>query len=268
MRNADLPEFSQLLDQVCTLLSRSDYLPSPEKTAMWWLALKDYPMDEVRAAFSAHIADPQRGRFVPVPADIVAQIQARACADGRPGPEVAWSIALEARDEAASVVWTPEIAAAWDVARPIMALGDEVGARMAFKEAYTAALQAARATYHPARWLLSEGFDKARRAQALRLAIELGRRPEGVDPAGLALACEAAPLLLAGSGSAPGGLSPAGRAAIARFREVLGARKAESTATAPPPGDELKERRRAARERAAAYAESHGIKLPNNGERS
>ena len=55
---------------------------------------------------------------------------------GRPAANEAWAAALEALDEAKTVVWTDEMAQAWGVARPIAAAGDLVGARMAFIGAY------------------------------------------------------------------------------------------------------------------------------------
>ena len=44
--------------------------------ALWWEALKGYSMAEVRGALSAHVTNPDRGQFLPKPADI------RRCLEG------------------------------------------------------------------------------------------------------------------------------------------------------------------------------------------
>jgi hypothetical protein len=152
--------------------------PFPSKSALcaWWLALRPFDWPVVDAALTEHLA---LCRFPPVPADIVGRISAH---DGRPGPEEAWSIALAADDEAATVVWTAEIAAARAVAEPILAARDEVGARKAFLEVYTRVLAEARRQLRPVGWEVSLGTDPARRVAALCDAERAGRlRPDLVQ---------------------------------------------------------------------------------------
>lgn len=177
MREADHTVFIGLLDAVCGLLSRGTYRPSATNAALWFRALAAHDLATVRAAFDRHVADPQRGRFVPVPADILAQIAGAADDDGRPGPEEAWAIALDAADEAETVVWTDDIAQAWNIARPVFGIGDEVGARMAFREAYTRLVAAARSRGERAQWSPSLGFDGDRRRAAIEAAVSAGRLP-------------------------------------------------------------------------------------------
>lgn len=178
MRDADFPAFVELLDAVCSLLSRGSYTPNATNSALWFRSLQAYPLEVVRSAFDAHVKDPQRGRFVPTPADVIAQIEGLAEADGRPGPEEAWAMSLAARDEAETLVWTQEMAAAWAVARPVFELGDEVGARMAFREAYGRLTEEARRNRMPAAWSVSLGFDTERRALAITAAVRAGRLPQ------------------------------------------------------------------------------------------
>ena len=83
--------------------------------------------------------------------------------------------AVRSADEAETVVWTAEICEAWGVARTVLQLGDEVGARMAFKEAYTVLLERARRAGTPAKWTASLGFDTERRQLALEAAATAGR---------------------------------------------------------------------------------------------
>jgi len=175
MVEADLTQFGELLDAVCSLLSRGTYRPNAVNTALWFSALAEYDLDTVRAALHAHVRDPERGRFVPNPADIIAQIRGRAEADGRPGSDEAWALSLTAQDEAETVVWTHEMAMAWAIAQPVLQAGDKVGARMAFREAYDRLTQEARRLGEKAVWSASLGFDVARRTVAITEAVRLGK---------------------------------------------------------------------------------------------
>jgi hypothetical protein len=177
MKQNDFDQFGQMLDAVCSLLSRGAYQPSAANTAMWFRALARFDLADVRAAFDAHVADAQRGRFVPVPADLIAQLQGAAADDGRPGAEEAWALALTGADERTTVVWPQEVAQAWAICRPVWAIGDEVGARMAFREAYTRLVGEARAAGTPAQWQASLGHDPAQRAEALEHAAARGLLP-------------------------------------------------------------------------------------------
>jgi hypothetical protein len=178
MKQNDFDAFGDLLDAVCSLLSRGTYTPSATNTALWFRSLAEYDLAAVRKAFDAHVRDPQRGRFVPTPADLIAQIQGTAVDDGRPGAEEAWALALGARDEAATIVWTPEVAQAWDIARAVFEVGDEVGARMAFKESYARLVDEARRERKRCEWTASLGFDAAARRDAIEQAVQLGRLPQ------------------------------------------------------------------------------------------
>lgn len=178
MREADMPEFLALLDDVGALLQRSGQSISPTGRAMFFRALRAHSIEEVRAAFDAHVKDPQRGRFMPLPADLIAQIHGAAAHDGRPGAEEAWAIAMRAQDEADTVVWTEEIAQARGIAQPILDAGDEVGARMAFKEAYGRIVERARQEGRAPSWSASLGFDAQLRHVALEAAVQAGRLPK------------------------------------------------------------------------------------------
>jgi hypothetical protein len=222
MQPSDLREFAQILDAVSGMLSRGNYSPNELATAMFFNALKAHPMPAVRAAFEAHVADPQRGRFVPVPADLIAQIEAHDGDDGRLGAEEAWALALGAADEADAVVWTDEIAQAWGVALPVLQRGDEVGARMAFREAYGRHVAQARAARQPLRWCVALGHDSTRRADALRRAEELGRLSLGEADSLVALPAPRAPvLLLAGGTSVDSGESSPAKARALQALQAL-----------------------------------------------
>lgn len=93
--------------------------------------------------------------------------------DGRPTPEVAWS--MVPKDERASVCWTTEMRDAYNAAYPLIKDGDTVQARMAFLEAYRAQVQLARDARRPVEWELSLGFDKDGRELVVLDAAEKGR---------------------------------------------------------------------------------------------
>lgn len=92
-------------------------------------------------------------------------------ADGRPGKDEAWSIALSASDEYETVVLTTEIRQAMIASNPILEAGDKIGARMAFMSAYERLVSFARAEDQPAKWEVSLGFDPGRRVTAIETAV-------------------------------------------------------------------------------------------------
>lgn len=101
-------------------------------------------------------------------AEIVARID-----DGRPGAEEAW--AMIPRDEDATAVWTEEMVAAWAVARQMINAGEEIPARMAFKEKYLALVADARNSGRGVVWSVSLGQDANERETALSAAVSAGR---------------------------------------------------------------------------------------------
>lgn len=145
--------------------------PSAAVLRLWWSALEPYPWSIVEHALLAHAAG---CKFAPKPADIVERL---VSADGRPSPDEAWSIAIQADDEDATVVWTAEIAEAFAVARPVLAVGDRIGARRTFLAAYARAIEAARDRLEPARWSVSLGHDPQQRRGTIERAVARGLLP-------------------------------------------------------------------------------------------
>lgn len=208
MRTEDFDEFAQLLDDAYDLIgSGVNKVISGGAKSLFFAAMAPYSLAQFRAALSAHCLDKARGRFTPKPADIIEQIEASALNDGRPGAEEAWAIALTSRDEADTVVWTEECAAAFAVCKPVLALGDEVGARMAFKDAYGRLVAEARAERRPAAWSVSEGWDVQRRDAVLVRAVTTGLLP-----------APAVPLLAAPEGQ---GADDRAREQLAKVKQLL-----------------------------------------------
>jgi len=98
-------------------------------------------------------------------------------ADGRPGADEAWAQSIRAEDEADTVVWTDDMRQAFSMARPLLELGDKVGARMAFRDAYERIVAEARQLGSPVRWEASLGWDTERRRDVLTKAVTSGLLP-------------------------------------------------------------------------------------------
>jgi hypothetical protein len=180
MSEDDFDVFASLLDAAYSLYGKP---LSAEAKAIHFRALSAYPLAAVRGALEAHVKDAQRGQFPPKPADLMVQLEGKAANDGRPGADEAWAIALSAQDEAATIVWTDEIAQAFSIARPVLDQGDKVGARMAFKDAYHRLVQKARQAGHMAHWQASLGWDAELREPALMQAVSTHRLPAPVAAA-------------------------------------------------------------------------------------
>ena len=166
-------DHEQFLNALRATLDFYDKKPSPEALTLWWRTLEQYPLADVKAGLQSHLQDPDRGRWAPRPADVIAHIEARQSSQW-PGSDEAWSTALLAMDDQETVVWNDEIAAAWGVARPIAIAGDEVGARMAFRDAYRREVRAAVEEGRSPRVRISAGHDPDLRRDAINQAEERG----------------------------------------------------------------------------------------------
>lgn len=98
-------------------------------------------------------------------------------ADGRPGKDEAWGIAMAGFDERETVVLTDEMRVAMNSAAATFEAGDKVGARMAFMGAYERLVAQARAEAKPVSWGVSLGVDPNSRTQAIERAVRLQLLP-------------------------------------------------------------------------------------------
>ena len=174
MDDADFESFTSMLDSASGLISRGRYTPSAEHAALFFAALRAYPLQAVSQAFTAHIRDPERGKFAPTPADVVAKIEA-AMFNSRPGVEEAWAMIPSGEDD--TIVWTAEMAEAHAACAPLLAEGDRIAARMTFKEVYAKAVTRAVAAGEPVSWAPSLGWDLEQRKRVLTAAVEAGKLP-------------------------------------------------------------------------------------------
>lgn len=107
MTQSDFPAFSGILAGVAELYGHK---LSDMQGALWFSAVSGYTLDQVQAALLKHTKDPEGGKFMPKPADVVRII------DGLPGDraELAWSrvaAALECHGVGVSVHLQDGIAA-------------------------------------------------------------------------------------------------------------------------------------------------------------
>ncbi|MCW5631821.1 MAG: hypothetical protein KIT17_00645 [Rubrivivax sp.] len=252
MRNDELPAFTALLDGTHRLLSRNQYEPNPTSTALFFAAMRDYTLDQVRAALDNHL---RTSRFVPMPADLLDFLRGDDGSDGRPGAEEAWAAAMLSRDENETVVWTEETAKAWGVAAALLQT-DEVGARMAFREVYLREVKKARAQRRPLKWQVMLGHDQARRAEAVRRAQAEGKAVEGPELEALAYTPARGPVELLEAPASAQVQSPAAIEGRAKLRVLTESMKARICARerSDAVGKELtKEAAERAAERVADY---------------
>lgn len=176
MRIEDRHEFNTLLITAMAVYERQITAALGD---LFFAALGQYTMDQVREGIARHLQDPAEGKFSPKPADVIRQIQNVLATDGRPGKDEAWSIALKSLDELDTVLVTEEILAALAVAQPLLDMRDKVAARLAFVEAYERQVALSRrGNGKPAKWIVSLGDDKGRRAHAVEEGLRLGRLTE------------------------------------------------------------------------------------------
>ena len=166
MDKRDLREFAEVMARVGETYGRDI---SAGVISVYFSALEQYSLADIRAALTAHARDPEEGRFMPLPAHLIGKLQAK---DGRPTAEEAW--AMCPRSEYESVVWTDEMAQAYGIAAPLLEHGDQVAARKAFIDRYESLVQKARAAGTPVKVSPSFGWDAAGRDAAVQKAVNAG----------------------------------------------------------------------------------------------
>lgn len=172
---ATLEAFGQVLRDTMSVYDRS---VSEDALRVWWAALENYSLEQIRGGLTRHLRDPERGRFPPKPADVVAGVQG-AYLEQWEAPEVAWKTAVTAADQTETIVWPSEEAReAWHAAGEYpYKSGDDIGARMSFERAYRRLMQAAADRGERPKPIVSPGHDPEKRNQALKAAEERGLLP-------------------------------------------------------------------------------------------
>ncbi len=88
MTNDQIDEFVAYLSEVMAFHQRDC---SAFTTNVFWEALKGYDLDTVKRAFVLHEHDPVRGRFAPMPADVLLYLNAHVAHTAR----TAWKVVIE-----------------------------------------------------------------------------------------------------------------------------------------------------------------------------
>jgi len=157
---------------ICATAEAMGQEMNPGTAAMMAEDLCAYSVPAVKAALKACRFE-VKGKLAM--ADILQRVQA---ADGRPGKDEAWAIAMTSNDEFETVVLTDEIQLALAAAKSVLDAGDKVGARMAFISAYERLVAQARDDAKAVNWHASVGFDANRRVAAITKAVQMQRIPQ------------------------------------------------------------------------------------------
>ena len=167
MKESEKVEFAQVIAGLAAIFRHE---VKQDAVIIYWELFKQYDLEEFKQACSKCMLE---NKFFPVPADIIQHIPS-AQKNNHVGAEEAWAIAEEAMDEYSTVFITNEILEAKVISQDLYDSGDKVGARMAFKDAYNRIIKTAQSP----KWKMSEGYDKARKQDAIRNALALGRLSE------------------------------------------------------------------------------------------
>jgi hypothetical protein len=135
-------------------------------------ALADIPKNHLRRAVKSAIDEL---KWFPKVAELreLAGALPSSISDGRPGPEEAWARMPKGEHiEDDTVVWCEEERSAYDACRGLLLDGDQIAARMAFKERYERELAESRSQGRPVRWTVSAGYDVGHRLTILAVAVE------------------------------------------------------------------------------------------------
>jgi hypothetical protein len=166
-------EFLEWINDQLTILAEAfGETVTEQRQEIYCGGLADIPQSQLEIAF-------RRARYelkwFPKLAEIreLAGILSGEPNDGRLGPEEAWArMPKGERMEDNSVVWSEEERAAYSACRSLLLDGDQIGARMAFKERYEKELVEARSRSKPVRWIVSAGYDIDHRLTILATAVQ------------------------------------------------------------------------------------------------
>jgi hypothetical protein len=162
-------------DQLTVMAEAFGEKLTEERQEIYCAGLAEFSQDRLHAAF-------QRARYELKWFPKLAELRELAGAlsntqnDGRPGPEEAWArMPKGKRMEEDSVVWCEEERIAYGACRSLLIDGDQIGARMAFKERYEREVAQARSQGRPVQWTVSAGYDVEHRLAVLAMAVEQDR---------------------------------------------------------------------------------------------
>ena len=166
MESSDRERFGVMIERTLAYYGKT---VSAESLSIWFNAMREFSIEEVRYALGAHVKDSERGRFAPHVADLIAKIPS-----GHLDPQEAWSeVARGISDERATLVMTDEMRKAFFAACDLGE--DRIAARMCFIEVYRREIERARTEGLRPRWTVSLGFDKEGQEAPIAEAVSRGR---------------------------------------------------------------------------------------------
>lgn len=171
MLDSEKKQFAELFRGVCATYGRE---VSKDAMRMAWEILVPFDITQVQHAYYTHVST---SKYMPAPAEISDIIKSINPAMIRPGADEAWARMPRSEDD--SVVWTEEMAYAWNVANGLVnpylvERPDWTAARMAFKDAYTRAVDTAKAQGRVVKWTVARGQRKDNLEDVLTEALRLG----------------------------------------------------------------------------------------------
>jgi hypothetical protein len=168
MNKTEKPAFIGILDGTLQLYGRQ--CPT-NVIGIWWSLLEPYPLEDVKRAFTAHLQDPDAGRFAPVPPAILGRIP--GATSEYPSADEAWNVCP--KDEETGGWMFPEMMVAYSACRWSRDEGDMIGARKCFIEAYNRAVAGKKGR---PQWGISDGIrDTQEQREQNRLAL-MEQHPE------------------------------------------------------------------------------------------
>lgn len=171
METNDKAKFSRVLATLAEIYGRT---LTVEIIAVYWSVLGNHPIAQIEQAARRYV---ESAKYFPTPAELLEYMpSAQTCR--HIGADEAWAIVLASFDEFETVVMTQEMMDARKAVYLIWAEGDTVGARMAFREAYTRIVQIAGKPM----WQVIVGFNAEKRLSAIESAKQLGRLSADYQP--------------------------------------------------------------------------------------
>jgi hypothetical protein len=166
MQPNDYRQFAELWADAHEIMAGGKVF-SKKAMDMIFETLEDHSLDMVEQAIKLHS---KQSKFAPTPGDIIGILEA---GNKRLTADEAWS--MMPKDEFETIVWTREMAEAYGIASGLLAEGDKIAARMAFKGAYERLCSEALMMQRPVAWSVCVGFDKSRVEPVLQKAVAAGR---------------------------------------------------------------------------------------------
>lgn len=142
---------------------------------LFFNALADYEIEDIRKAFAKHVRDPAEGKFCPMPAHLMAYLPSL---DGRPDGEAIWGL-LPFDEGTAAFLPAEAMQAFWNTVYPALEAGKSAEtARPFFMKDYARLVQQSRDRGEPLKIEVTIGQrGQGEHIRALQAAVKVGAVP-------------------------------------------------------------------------------------------